>query len=173
MPRSNPGASFDDKVRQRHDELKVEREARRHVDADEHPPLSLPPFLTLSARLARPRAATTWRIDGWLPVNARVMLTAQYKAGKTTLIANLIRSLVDGALWLGVATVAPIEGPVVLIDAEMSAGQLDDWYRPQGIGAGDQVVVLPMRGRLSSFNILDPSVREDGLGSSARLARNT
>jgi hypothetical protein len=152
---------FEERVQIRQQLFKVDREAKRRLDAEEHPSLPPPAFLTLTERLARPRAAATWRIENWLPVNARVMLTAQYKAGKTTLIGNLIRSLVDGDKWLGVATVTPIEGPVVLIDAEMSPTQLDDWYREQGICAGDRVVVLPMRGGLSSFNILDPSVRAE------------
>jgi hypothetical protein len=152
---------FERQVRFKQHWLKVALEAKRRLDAEEHPSLPPPAFLTLTERLARPRAAAVWRIENWLPVNARMTLTAQYKAGKTTLIGNLIRSLVDGDRWLDVAAVTPIEGPVVLIDAEMSPTQLDDWYREQGIRAGDQVVVLPMRGGLSGFNILDPSVRAE------------
>jgi hypothetical protein len=153
--------AFEREVQGRLRLFKIDREAKRRLDAAEHPPLPLPRFLTLTERLAVPRVAATWRIEGWLPFNARVMLTAQYKAGKTTLIANLIRSLVDGDPWLCVAAVTPIQGRVVLIDGEMSPTQLDDWYRKQGIRAGDQVVVLPMRGALSGFNILDPSVRAE------------
>jgi hypothetical protein len=50
----------------------------------------------LRERLARPRPTLKWRIEGWQPVGSRVMLAAQYKAGKTTVAANLDRALVDG-----------------------------------------------------------------------------
>jgi hypothetical protein len=99
-------------------------------------------------------ASSTLAHRGRLPVDACVMLAAQYKAGKTTLVCNLIRNLVDGDLWLGTAAVMPIEGRVVLIDTEMSPSQLDDWYAAQGIVAKDRVVLVSLRGALAVFNIL-------------------
>jgi hypothetical protein len=137
--------------------MRVEREAKRRLDAEEHPPLTPPPLVTLTERLTQPQAPTRWRIENWLAVDSRVMLAAQYKAGKTTLVGNLIRSLLDGDPWLGVAAVTTIDGTVVLIDTEMSAAQLDDWYREQGIRASDRVVIVTLRGALSCFNILDAS----------------
>src|SRR5262245_26622617 len=79
--------------------LRNDREAKRRLEAEATPPLVLPPLMTLKDRLALPVSETRWRIEGWLPVDARVMLSAQYKAGKTTLVTNLIRSLVDGDDW--------------------------------------------------------------------------
>ena len=138
---------------------RIRREARRLVDAEERPPVILPPFETLRTRLARPAVSTPWRIDGWQPRGGRVMLAAQYKAGKTTLRDNYIRSKVDGDLFLGRAAVTKITGALVLIDTEMPPLLMDAWLRDQSIRGGDRVVPLALRGCASTFNLLDSAVR--------------
>lgn len=145
---------------------RARREAQRRLDAEEHPPVVPPPVLTLRDRLALPPSTTRFRIEGWQPVDARVMLTAQYKAGKTTLVMNLVRSLVTGDPFLGVAAVTPLDGSVLVIDAEMSPKQLDEWYREAGIEHDNRVLIWPLRGKLSAFGLLDPTVRA---GWAARL----
>lgn len=152
-------AEFETRVQAYQQVLRVRREAERRLDAEERPPLTLLPFMTLRERLARPQPATRFRIEGWLPVDARVMLAAQYKSGKTTAVNNLTRSLVDGDPWLGTAAVTSIDGCLVVIDTEMAETQLDDWYRHQGIRADDRVVLVPLRGALTGFNLLDATVR--------------
>jgi hypothetical protein len=139
--------------------LRTEREAKRRLDEEERPPFSLPPVLTLRDHLAQSQPTTCWRIEGWLPIDARVTLVAQFKAGKTTAVSNLARSLVDGHPWLGAATVTPIEGSVAIIDGEMSERQLIAWYRDQGISNTDRIIPVSLRGQVSGFNILDPAVR--------------
>ncbi len=144
--------------------LRAKREAERRLEAELHPPIPSPALATLRERLASPRLLQRYRIEGWLPLDSRVMCAAQYKTGKTTLVSNLVRSLVDGDPWLGEAEVTPIEGSLVLIDTEMAQSQLDDWYRDQGIAGDDRVVVVGLRGALSSFNILEPDVRSTWAG---------
>lgn len=139
--------------------LRIRNEARRLVDAEERPDPAWPEVLTLRERLERPQDPVAWRIEGWQPAGARVVLAAQYKAGKTTLTGNLTRSLVDGTPFLGRDTVSPMTGTVAVFDFEMSSRQLDTWLREQGIVNGDRVVVLPMRGSASAFNLLDPGTR--------------
>ena len=102
--------------------------------------------LTLRERLARPADPVTYRIEGWQPLNSRVLLAAQFKAGKTRLVGNHIRSLADGDNWLGQHPVAPVEGTVVLLDFEMSPRQLDAWLRDQRIMHDDRVIAIPMHG---------------------------
>ena len=120
---------------------------------------ALPPLDTLRDRLARPVVPAFYRIPNWQPRESRVLLAAQYKAGKTTLIGNLVRTLADGDHWLGRDAVDPADGSVVLLDFEMSPTQLDGWLRAQRIRHDDQVRVLPLRGRASSFDILTPLTR--------------
>jgi RecA-family ATPase len=88
-----------------------------------------------------------------------VILAAQFKAGKTTLVGNLTRSLLDGDLWLGKYPVTPLDGSVALLDFEMSGPQLTDWLRDQGIKNSNKVVLVPMRGRAPAFDLLTEDVR--------------
>jgi hypothetical protein len=138
---------------------RARREAVRRLESEERPPVVPPPLLTLRDRLLQLQPPTRWRIAGWQPIGARVMLTAQYKTGKTTLVMNHVQSLVTGDRLFGVAEVTLLDGPVLVIDAEMSPTQLDQWYRECGIEHDDRVLIWPLRGTLSAFNILDVTVR--------------
>jgi hypothetical protein len=138
---------------------RARHEALRRLDAELRGPVAPPALLTLRERLARPRPVATWRIHGWQPAGSRVMFAAQFKAGKTTLFGNYIRSLVDGDPFLGRDAVVPISGVFVHFDFEMSEWQLDDWLRDQHIRRDDQVIVESMRGKAASFDIINPEVR--------------
>ena len=74
-------------------------------------------------------------------------------------MGNAIRSLVDDEPFLGRYAVEPVQGAVVLLDFEMSGGQLDSWLGDQRIRHDDRVVVIPLRGRAATFDILDKDVR--------------
>ena len=117
-------------------------------------------LLTLHERLARPRPAELeWTIPRWQPAGSRVVLAAQFKAGKTVLVDNVCRSLVDGDDFLGVATMTPIDGTVALLDFEMGEAQLLAWFDDQGIRNTDRVLLIPMRGKATGFDLLDGGVR--------------
>jgi hypothetical protein len=119
-------------------------------------------MLTLNERLARPHPEIEWRIEGWQPKDTRVLLAAQYKAGKTTLTGNLARCLVDNQPWLDTAPIQPIiKGHVTIIDFEMSERQVDGWLADQAIENDHNIVVIPMRGRATSFDILDDISRKE------------
>jgi hypothetical protein len=141
--------------------LRARREARRLLDAEERPPASLPEILTLRERLQRPREPVTYRIEGWQPAGSRLVLVAQFKAGKTTLVGNLARVLVDGGLFLGRDQAHPVGGTVALVDVEMSAAQFDTWLASQKIVHDDRVVVVPLRGAAGAFDILTPDRRTE------------
>lgn len=139
--------------------LRARRAAQRIVDAEERVPVELPELVTLRDALAHPPEPQQWRIEGWLPKNGRVVFAAQAKAGKTTAAIGMVRSLVDGARFLGRDAVTPVEGRVAVIDLELSEWMLVDWYRRAGIQATDRVVLVPLRGRGASFDLRDPEVR--------------
>jgi hypothetical protein len=139
--------------------LRIQRDAKRIITAEDRPPVRKPEVLTLRERLAKPRPLVRWRIDAWQPADSRVMVAAQFKAGKTTLVANLVRSLVDGDYFLGAHTTTPIDGTAVVLDFEMGEHQLDSWYAAQKIRNDDLVVVIPLRGSAATFDILDAGVR--------------
>jgi hypothetical protein len=141
------------------DKLRVQREARRRLEADDRGPIPEPEFRTLRERLAVARPPVGWRIEGWQPTKTRALLAAQFKAGKTTAIGNVLRCLADGDDWLGQYPVTRIEGTVALIDTEMSESQLDAWLAAQHIRHDDAVIVESLRGQVASFNLSDPERR--------------
>jgi hypothetical protein len=150
---------FERRVQDYLDAERAKREARRRLDAEERGPVVPPTLNTLRSRLARPRSATAFRIDACLPYNGRAIFSAPAKAGKTTVVGNLVRSLADGDAFLGRYAVAPVDGTIALLDFEMSGAQLDAWLRVHGIRHDDRVLVEAMRGHAGSFNILDPLIR--------------
>lgn len=138
------------------EKMEVRDEAkRRHRSANSTPP---PVPVLLPDFLAVPDEPVLYRVEGLMPVGARVMLAAQFKAGKSSLTANFIRSLADGTPFLDREVFAP-DGRIVLLDAELDERMLRRWLRDQGIQKPDRVAVISLRGRVSSFNILDPHTR--------------
>ena len=82
-------------------QYKIEREARQRVDDEMRPAVHYPPVRPLTALLDEHFGPIRYRIEGIAPTNGRALLVAQYKAGKTTLVGNLIRALADGEPFLG------------------------------------------------------------------------
>ena len=147
--------------------LAVRDEAKRKYEAAKLPAGDPPEQIMLADMLDEEDEDAQYRIDGLLPAGGNVILAAQYKAGKSTLIGNLIRSLVDGEPFLGrfpVQQVHPsdhltVRGSVLLIDNELDPRTLKRWLRDQGIKNTDAVEVLSLRGQLSTFDIMDPESR--------------
>lgn len=147
------------KIRQR-------AEAQRRVQDEQFPPTPPPTPVLLDDFIETARnTEQEWRIDGLWPAGGRVLCAAAYKAGKTSLMANLLRSLVDGDPFLDRYPVTRAEGAhgataVLLIDTEMTEQQLGRWLDQVGIRNQRMIEVLCLRGRLSGFNILDRETRE-------------
>lgn len=138
--------------------LHVRAEAKRRLDAQEREAQAVPAPVRLDEFLAVPDEETAYRVEQLWPTGGRVMLAAQYKAGKTTLMGNLIRALVDGDDFLGEFSTAPVRD-VVLIDNELDPRTVRRWLRAQGIRNQAAVRVLPIRGKVSSFDLLDEATR--------------
>lgn len=138
---------------------RVRDEARERLQAERAGAVTLPALIPLDEFLARPLPPVTHRIAGLWPMNGRVLLAAQFKAGKTTLRDNVIRCLVDAEPFLGAHDVEPITGRVALLDFELDEHTLQLWLQDQGLQHPERVNVLPMKGRAGSFNILDEQLR--------------
>ncbi len=89
----------------------------------------------------------TYRIEGLWPSDGNVHLIASYKSGKTTLVLNVIRSLVEGEVLLGRFPVRPVEGRVLYINYELSDLMTKRWFRRIGIKNRRKVSVLNLRGQ--------------------------
>ncbi|WP_142280113.1 AAA family ATPase [Mycobacterium paraense] len=145
----------------RAEQLRIDSEAKALVAAENRPNIEFPPVRSLTEFLAQPMAPQRWRVGQVLPTAARAILSAQYKAGKTTLRDNLIRSLVDREPFLGQFEVHDPAKALVLIDNELSEHMVQDWLARQGIQNTDAVAdVITLRGKVSTFNLFDDTCRE-------------
>jgi hypothetical protein len=150
---------FELKVSEELERERIRREARRRLRADERPATDWPVIETLRESLARPFEPIRYRIADLQPRDSRVLLAAQFKSGKSTLVVNLVKALVDGGPFLGRYDIEPFDGRVGILDFEMSPSQLRGWYRDHHIADSDRVVLMSLRGKASVFDILDPEVR--------------
>ncbi|WP_162321997.1 AAA family ATPase [Nesterenkonia haasae] len=136
---------------------KEARDALAAERAAEHPlpdRQSLPEFIEAHAGTAE-----TWLIDDLWPTGGTVLLAAPAKAGKTTMMANLLRSLVDGAPFLDRYGVDEPGGGVLLIDTEMNPARISRWLQRQKIHHPDEITPVSLRGQLAGFNIMEPETR--------------
>lgn len=135
--------------------LKVAAEARRLVAQGETP--DLPEWLpSMRAELALPPEPIDWAIEGLLPAGGNAVLTAGFKAGKTTTMLNLVKALVDGEPFLGQFTAR--RARVGLFNYEVSARQLRQWVRDAQIDNLDDMVTLHLRGH--RLPLTDPVVAD-------------
>lgn len=138
---------------------RAQRAAQAVLRAEDAGHQPAPDVLTLAALLGEPDEPIRYRIDHLWPRHGRVVLAAQFKAGKTTLVANLLRALVDDQLFLGKYNAEPAQGAVTVIDTELSRATLRHWYREQNIHTTNQIVMIPARGRTAALDWLDPTTR--------------
>lgn len=139
--------------------LRARGEAARIVRQERAGATEQPTLVRLTDFLAVEDEPGRYRVERVWPAGGRIVLAAQYKAGKTTLRNNLLRSLVDGDPFLKEFRVESFEGSVVLIDNELDERMLRRWLREQGIKNTDRVQVLCLRGKVGSFDLLNDHVR--------------
>ncbi|ORU98768.1 hypothetical protein AWB93_13065 [Mycobacterium bohemicum] len=151
-------------VRNRAAQIRLENEARELYQAWRVQQTGVQPRhgISLAEFLSVADEDATYRIDDLLPMGGRALLAAQQKAGKTSLLAALLRSLVDGADFLGRYGVQPVDR-VDLFDTELDERMLRRWLRRQGIANMDRIRVHSLRGRLSTFDFRDPTLRRHWL----------
>lgn len=154
-------SAFEANVELHLDRLRARREAQRRLDDEERPPAVAPAVKSLDSLLAEPDAATRYRIDKLAPDGGRTLLSAQYKAGKTTLVGNLLRSLADAEPFLGAFAVNGPARRAVLIDNELSENTVRAWMRDQRIVNTAAIAdVVTLRGNVAAFNLLDDRRRD-------------
>lgn len=108
--------------------LRANAEAKRRLD-EEKRPVTLPAVRSLDRLLAEPDTAARFRIAELAPIDSRIILSAQYKTGKTIIVDNVVRSLADGDPFLGRFAVNTPASRIVLIDDELSENLLRHWLR--------------------------------------------
>jgi hypothetical protein len=119
----------------------------------------MPEFTGLDDFLAVPDEQQRYRIEGLMPIGARVIASAQFKAGKSTLRDNFIRSLADDVPFLDHFDVFGIDGRIAVIDDELDERTMRLWLREQGVVNTKRVEVLSLRGRVGTLDLLDAECR--------------
>lgn len=151
--------THEERVRDEIARRKANEEAAREMASEEAALIgaTTPEIKGLDVMLEEPDDPVIYRVSGLWPVGGRVVLAAQYKAGKTTMIQNLARSLADGTTFMG----HPVQGPlkVAVIDTEMDEAMLRRQFRAQQVKHPENIAVVPMRGAAGTFNLTSPHVR--------------
>lgn len=135
------------------------RENAARLIKAQHTNVQAPRTWNLTEFLDTPDEPEDFRVRGLLPMGGRVILSAQYKAGKSSMVGNLARSLADGTPFLDAYAVDAVK-KTTIIDNELSTRQLRRWYRDQNITHTDAVDIIPLRGAAATFDILDPVIRQ-------------
>ncbi|WP_216404817.1 AAA family ATPase [Arcanobacterium phocae] len=154
-----PVDSLEEKIGLEVERLHIRQEAKRRFDAQQAEKIPPPIPVKLKTFLEQPDEETAYLIDGLWPKGGKIILVAQAKTGKTTMVNNMLRCLADGEDFLDTFPTRSV-GKIVLIDNEMSENQLRRWLRAQNIHNVDRVDILSIRGSLTSFNILEPEARK-------------
>lgn len=130
------------------EQQRARREAKALLDAEEAlRSFRVPPYRpTLTEELAIPDEPVAYTVADVLPRGGNVLLAAQFKTGKTTLVNSLAKAVADQEKFLGRFDVANIDGRVALFNYEVDDRQYRRWLREVGITNTDQVVVLNLRG---------------------------
>ena len=152
-PEPGYAAVFAEDVEREVRTIRVREQARALIDAERRGPL--PPSGSLRDMLARPRPPQA-RVDGLFPWEASTLILAQRKAGKTTLLLNLSRSLLSGETFLGTFELQPVDGLVALLNYEAAGDTITQWAAEAGLDP-DRFLIVNLRGRRNP--LADPEDR--------------
>jgi hypothetical protein len=138
----------DDPVAAAAHRLRISRAATRRVNNEElEQEFKEPPSrFSLNDELAIEDPPLEWTVMGLHPRESNTVLSAAYKVGKTTMLATLLRSLVDGEPFLGEVPVFRPEGRVAYWNYEVGERQFRKWLRTLGIRNQDQAAIWQLRG---------------------------
>ncbi|GAA4698365.1 AAA family ATPase [Nocardioides nanhaiensis] len=115
-------------------------------------------FLTLAEQLAAPEVPQEYLIDGLLIEGGNMLLAAQKKSGKSTLMMNMMKSLCDGDPFLGQFAVRPPDGRVAWWDYELDQNYATNMLRKMNIRTPERASALHLRG--FSTPLIAPAVQD-------------
>lgn len=150
--------------------IRARREAERTYAREVAPPDPGPQSTSLAALLVEPDDGVDFRFGELWPTGGKVLMSAPPKAGKTTMVGNVVKALADGPdagrflgrppgqeyradEWrttgeAGFAVTALEPGRrVFILDFEMTRRTLKRWFRDLRLAHPDRVEIEEMRGR--------------------------
>lgn len=139
-----PRESYDDEMARIAQTMRIReeialRKAQEQVDLYELSDLSMAEELKLEY------TPPVYRIDGLHVQGNFTTLTATYKCGKSTMMLNLVRSLVDGVPFLG-KQVRPLSGNLGYLNLELGKDTFREWFSATGTQHMEKVYTQHLRG---------------------------
>jgi len=109
---------------------------------------------TLTDFLAEVEDVEQYRVTDLWPAQGRVLLAAQAKSGKTTMVAaNLIPALVDGGDFLGRYDVEKVTRRVIYLNMEVGTRTMRRWLQDAGIINTAAITVANLRGKAAALSL--------------------
>jgi hypothetical protein len=121
------------------------REAQLGQDGPPVLPIGMDEFIN------QPGADTKYLIERLALWASTVILFAQAKVGKTTLVFNLLRSIADGRPFLGIFDIAETTGKVGFLNYELTEDLCRTWAKRIPIEKTERVVFWNLRGLNNPF----------------------
>jgi hypothetical protein len=148
-------------VRSKFVDLRINDDAKamlQTLKAGQAPPLS---GLNLTDFLAEVEDVEQYRVTDMWPSQGRVLLAAQAKSGKTTMVAaNLLPCLVDGGQFLGRYEVEKVNRRVVYLNMEVGTRTMRRWLADAGIVNTAAITVANLRGKASALSLASEAGRK-------------
>lgn len=132
--------------------LQVNEEAKQRVNGKDG--WELPARMTLPDVQASPEKQD-WRVDRLVGLKANILLNAQRKAGKSTLIINLIKSMREGTSFLSEFPVIHTAKSVHVFDLEMPLGTSKKWLDQAGMTRDENVTYSFLTGQVSRLSVMN------------------
>ena len=142
---------YEKKVAKEVQRLTVLRDAReRELDVLESRSWEPLDGRDLATRLEEGVPPVSFRVEDLMPSGSNTLVVGREKAGKTTLMGNLIRSFVSGEPFLDDHAVDPIQEDetVVMFNYEVGEDQWLNWLDDMGLAPwGENIIPVTLRGR--------------------------
>lgn len=152
----------DARVEEAAEHMRIQREARARLAA-ETARASFTGFASVNLRelLEKPREVKPAIVGSLQMQGHKATLTAQFKAGKTTLAGNLVRSLADREPFLDRYPVFDLPGNIGIFDYELTEDDARDMYAALGLRNTDRVFLESLRGE--GFTLANEFHREQAV----------
>lgn len=155
-----PADPYERDVAREQRRIEVREEARRRIASEQIGRYELPAEgWTFAQDLAEPRPENKFTVAELHLAGGNTLLTSAFKAGKTTTLLNLARSLADDEPFLGKYEVA-LEGRIAVLNYELAPHTFREWALDIGIKNTDRLAPsLHLRGATLPFWL--PDVMEE------------
>lgn len=152
-----PLLPFDEEVariKQTQDARDYVKRMRAEAEADQ---LAELPGVNVRQQLAEEYVPPVWRIDGLHIASSFTTITAPKKTGKSTLMLNLMKSLLDGQTFIGQPVLAP-EKNVGYWNMELDPNVWLQWVQDIKLANDDRLIAEHLRGQ--KFPLWHPEMRK-------------